>query len=402
MDRAYLDALCGVTLTDDRVVRLVYTPLHGTGGRAVLAGLEKAGFRDVHVVEAQSDPDGDFPNVADHIPNPEVPAALREARALAEETDADLALATDPDADRLGCVVKRVLNGRPEWVPLNGNQIGSLLCYFVLNELQQQGRLPSDGLVVKTAVTTDLVNRIADHFRVGRVSELLVGFKYIGCVIKHLHDPARFLFGLEESHGYLSGAYTRDKDGANAALLLAEAAAKVKREGKDLWWLLNRVYRQFGYFAELLENYRLPGRSGQLEIQAMMRSLRERPPETLAGLRVTRIVDRLTEQVRDLEGGALLPMEPLKDPKTGEPFEQLKLAKDNLIILHLGGKGMADGGKVAVRPSGTEPKCKFYISLYGPMGGSQTDPALEAGKRGLEDLAMGVRGDILEKVTGGV
>lgn len=402
VDEAYLEALSRVTLTRARQARLVYTPLHGVGAASVLPALERAGFQEVHVVQEQMSPDGDFPAVENHIPNPEVHAALKQAKALAEKVDADLALATDPDADRLGCVAKRTVRGRPEWSPMNGNQIGALLCYFILSELQRQNRLPPDGLVVKTAVTTDLIPRIADHFGVGCIGDLLVGFKYIGCVIKHLGDPDRFLFGTEESHGYLSGPYTRDKDGANAALIAAEAAARAKEEGGDLWGMLDQVYRRFGYFNERLENYARPGKAGQQDIAKMMQGLRQRPPQEVAGLKVTRIVDRLTEEVRDATGRVLGPLESVKDPATGEVFSQLGLAKDNLLIFHLDGNDIADGGKVAVRPSGTEPKCKFYISAHRRIPEDAGDDVWEQARQQVDALAQALGLDIVKKATEGI
>ncbi len=402
VDAAYQDALTRVTLTPSRDVRIVYTPLHGTGGVAALPALKRAGFREVHVVAEQSFPDGNFPNVENHKPNPEELPALKLAAALAEKVDADIALATDPDADRLGVVAKRTTQDgtrKTEWLPMTGNQVGSILCYFILNELHQQGRLPSDGIIIKTAVTTDLLNRIADHFGVGRVSELLVGFKYIGCVIRHLDNPNRFLFGTEESLGYLSRPHARDKDGINAALLLAEAAARMKEDGEDLWWLLHHIYRRFGYFSEYLENYVRPGKTGQLEIAAMMRLLRERPPRELAGMQVTEIVDRLTDEVRNASGKVIRPFEPMKDPKTGTVIEQLTLAKDNLLLFHLAGNDIADGGKVAVRPSGTEPKCKFYISVHRRIPEDISEADLEAVKKQVDALAMALKDEVLQKAT---
>lgn len=402
VDAAYQDALTRVTLTTSRHARIVFTPLHGTGGVTVLPALERAGFRDVYVVQEQNFPDGNFPNVENHKPNPEELPAMKLATALAEQVDADIALATDPDADRLGVVAKRKTQDarrKTEWLPMTGNQVGSILCYFILNELHQQGRLPSDGVIVKTAVTTDLLNRIADHFGVGRISELLVGFKYIGCVIRHLDNPDRFLFGTEESLGYLSRPHARDKDGINAALLVAEAAARLKEDGKDLWWLLHHIYRRFGYFSEHLENYVRPGKTGQMEIAAMMRRLREHPPQELASLKVVEIVDRLTNEVRDPSGKVIRPFEPIKDPKTGKVIEQLTSAKDNLLIFHLAGNGIADGGKVAVRPSGTEPKCKFYISAHRRVPQDISEADLEAVKQQVDALAMTLKDDVLQKAA---
>lgn len=395
VDEAYTRALSEVVLTRSRGVRIVFTPLHGVGATNVLPALERAGFTDVHVVEEQAVPDGDFPNVANNIPNPEVPAALEQAKALAQRINADIALGTDPDADRLGCVAKRAVNGDADWLPLNGNQIGAILCYFVLSELSKQGRLPPDALVMRTAVTTALIDRIAQHFGVELISELLVGFKYIACVLKHLEDPGRFVFGVEESHGYLSSAHVHDKDGANAALLLAEAAARLKEDGRDLWWLLGQIHREFGYFSERMENYVRPGRAGQEEVVAMLDRMRERPPRKVAGLDVIRVVDRLNDQVRDMAVERTRPFEPIADPKTGVVIEQLRLAKDNLLIFDLAGNDAVDGGRLAIRPSGTEPKCKFYVAAHRRVGDGATDLEFEAAKAKVDETAAVLAGDVV-------
>jgi phosphoglucomutase len=395
VDEAYTEALSESALTGSRGVRIVFTPLHGVGTTNVLPALARVGFNDVHIVEEQAAPDGDFSNVANHIPNPEVPAALAQARALAERIDADIAIASDPDADRLGCAAKRSMNGTSEWAPLNGNQIGAILCYFVLSELSEQGRMPHDPLVMRTAVTTGLIDRIAQHFGAGLISELLVGFKYIACVLKHLDDPNRFVFGTEESHGYLSRPYAHDKDGANAAVLLAEAAARMKENGHDLWWLLGQIYREFGYFGERMENYVRPGRAGQEEIVAMLDRMREQPPRSVAGLQVLRVVDRLHDQVRDMTDNRVRPFDPIVDPKTGRVIEQLGLAKDNLLIFHLAGNGVVDGGQLAIRPSGTEPKCKFYVAAHRRVGEGATGLEFEATKANVDETAVSLAGDVV-------
>jgi phosphoglucomutase/phosphomannomutase len=396
VDQAYYNALSKVPLTSKRDVRIVYTPLHGVGTTCVLPAFTATGFRDVHIVESQAVPDGDFPDVPNHIPNPEVPAALGLAKELAEQLDADVALGTDPDADRLGCVAKRAVNGTVEWAPLSGNQIGAILCYFVLDELSKQGRMPQDPLVMRTAVTTQLIDRIAQQYSAGLITELLVGFKYVACVLKHIDDPDRFVFGTEESHGYLSKPHAHDKDGANAALLMAEAAARMKGEGRDLWSMLDELYQRFGYFREQLETYERPGRAGQEEIVVMLDRMRERPPSKVAGMDVLRIVDRLHNRVHDLQTGEVRPFTPVADPKTGIVIEQLTLAKDNLLIFDLGPAGAADGGMVAIRPSGTEPKCKFYIHTHSAAGGARDSAQLELVKSNIDGIADAVRTDVVQ------
>ena len=400
IDQAYQDALARVPLTANRDVRIVFSPLHGVGGSSVLPALRRAGFRDIHIVEEQSTPDGDFPNVADHIPNPEIPSALIQSKQLAERVHADIALASDPDADRVGCVVKRVRDGRAEWMPMTGNQMGALLTYFILDERKKSGRLREDSLVVKTTVTTELVSRIAKHFDVGLIPNLLVGFKFIACVAEHIDDPDRLVFATEESHGYLSGAYTRDKDGACAALLLAEAAAKMKVEGRDLWGLLNDLYRRFGYFHERLENYLRPGKTGQHEIHAMIDDLRNNPPRSIAGLPVMEITDRLTDEIRSPDGTVLRPMPPISDPKNGRVFQRLTLAKDNLLLFALEGNSDADGASVAVRPSGTEPKCKFYVAANKSVPETASDTEHNRARDRIEKMTQAIRDDIMRQALG--
>lgn len=400
IDGAYQEMLSKTLLGGSRDVRVVYTPLHGTGATTLMPAFERAGFRDVHVVEDQATFDGDFPNVADHIPNPEVPAALAQAKALAQRIDADIALGNDPDADRLGCVAKRTLDGRVEWTPLNGNQIGAILCYAVLKELSSQGRMPANALAVRTVVTSGLMDRIAGRYGVGCINDLLVGFKYVACVMNHLDDPRRFVFAMEESHGYLTTPEVHDKDGANAALLVAEITAGLKKQGHDLWWLLGQIYREFGYFTERLENYVRPGKAGQEEVITMLEQLRTHLPQEVAGLKVSEVVDRRSNTVTDLASGQTRAASPIRDPKTGAVIEQLQLATDNLLVFHLDGDGVVDGGFMAVRPSGTEPKCKFYVSVHSRPQGDASDSDFEAVKTQVELLADAVKSEIVRCATG--
>lgn len=400
IDEAYQETLSKVLLTGSRDVRIVYTPLHGTGATTLLPAFERAGFRDVHVVEEQAIQDGDFPHVAGHIPNPEVPAALEQAKALAQRIDADVALGNDPDADRLGCVAKRTVNGKAEWAPLNGNQIGAIMCYGVLKELDRQGRMPPDALALRTVVTSGLIDRIAERYRVGVINDLLVGFKYVACVMNHLDDERRFVFATEESHGYLTTPAIHDKDGANAALLVAEITAGLKEKGHDLWWLLSEVHREFGYFSEGLENYVRPGKAGQEEVIVMLDRLRKHLPGEVAGLKVLRVVDRRSNQITDLATSQTRPSEPIRDPKTGAVIDQLTLAKDNLLVFHLGGNEVVEGGFMAIRPSGTEPKCKFYVSAHSRPQGDMSDADFEALKIQVDSVTASIRSEIVRYATG--
>ncbi len=367
-DVAYRSAVLSTSRSTRRAARIVYTPLHGAGIRSVLPILHAAGFEDVHLVEAQSEPDGDFPNVRNNIPNPEEPAALAEAAELAAHLGADIAIGTDPDADRLGCVAKRVSSDQT-WDRLTGNQIGALLCHYVLSELSRQGRLRPDNLVLTTTVTSPMIGKLARFHGAGVIEDLLVGFKYVACVMADLPDPGRVVFACEESHGYLGGSYTRDKDGAGAALLLAEATARAREEGGDLWRTLDRIFEMVGYHCDLMYPHLSPGKSGMEHIARMLAGLRASTPRSLGSLDVLRVTDRLDGTVYDVDGNVIGRFEPITDPATGVVLQGLLPATDNLLVYDLAGTGSLAGVRAAVRPSGTEPKCKFYASgwtLPGP------------------------------------
>jgi phosphoglucomutase len=382
VDEAYWQVVAGSAVSGDREVRVVFSPLHGTGTTSVLPALECAGFRDVHVVADQLRPDGDFPTVTGQTPNPEEIQVMTQATSLAMTLDADIALATDPDADRLGCVAKRTSpGGEAAWARLSGNQIGVLIAWHLLRNLQARGGLSPGSLVLRTAVTTAMVDRMAEHFGVGLVHDLLVGFKYVGAVLNAVDDPGRLVFAAEESHGYLSQPHVRDKDAANAAVLLAEAAAQAKAGGSDLWAVLDGLYRQFGYHSQALLSETLPGKSGQERIKTAVRLLRNAPPNSLAGLPVDEAIDR----------GAPFA---ISDPLNGQPFTQLSRATDDLLIFRLGPDGPVAGGRAAVRPSGTEPKCKFYVELWtGPLPVSQVED-LAGVKEVVDRMTAAVVGDL--------
>jgi phosphomannomutase len=387
-----LQELAKVSVSNLRDVKIVYSPLHGVGAFSLLPAFKNLGFTDVHMVADQEEPNGDFPNIEKHIGNPEVPAAMEHAKALAEQLDADIALATDPDADRLGCVSRRTVNGKTDWALFTGNQVGALIAYFVTSQLKMHNQLPQDKLIVKTAVTSDLITRIAEHMEVGCVSDLLVGFKYVAAVINSLEKPDRFLLGLEESLGYLSNPNVHDKDAANAAILLAEAAATMKAQNSDLWAMMEEIYQHCGYFKEHLENHMQPGKSGQADISKMMEGLRKEPITELGGMKVVRITDRLRNTVTTPEGTT--EWQPTQDPTTGKIIESLVPARDNLLIYELAGDSHTEGAWVAVRPSGTEPKCKFYISAW-----TKREPGSEVThmKSHVNEQTMALRDAILKE-----
>jgi phosphoglucomutase len=329
--------------------KVVFTPMHGVGSMTAMEVLQAQGFRVLPVAE-QMTPDGQFPNVT-KTPNPEVPESMDRAAALGAATRADLALATDPDADRLGAMAP----GRDGvWRPITGNQIAALLTHFKLHKLSQLGRLPGSPIVVTTEVTTSMITRIARHFRCQIVNDLLVGFKYVADVLHQLEatgsyddvtgTPEDFVIATEESHGVLLTPRIRDKDAAAAALLLAELALDQKRKGKSIFDYLEAMQQQFGYFRNEGVSTYLRGVEGKQQMAAMMDSLRAEPIREVAGLAVTAF-----EDLRD-EDGKFGPLKGATDA-----------ASRNVLVYRLG-----DRAKVALRPSGTEPKAKAYLEVCSP------------------------------------
>lgn len=372
VDRAFIDAVCRMTLTGNRDAKIVYSPLHGTGMKTVVPVLTKAGFEDLHVVAEQAVPDPDFSTCPDNKPNPEEERALDILMQRAAKLDADIALATDPDADRVACAVKeRLPDGSEKWTRLTGNQVACLICRFTLSEMREQGKLPEQGVVVRTIVTTQELDSIAAEFGVEVVNHLLVGFKYIGETIRTLPPGKEFIFGAEESLGYLRGTYARDKDSAVAALTLAEMAATLKARGRSTMDYLNDIYRAYGYYSEMLSDIYLHGQEGQAQISRIMSALRESPPVEIGGRRVERVTDRLTLTERDLV--------------TGEERGGVEGIEGNLLLLHLEG-----GGRVAVRPSGTEPKAKFYVTVRKDVPEGISDSALYELKQQADADASGL------------
>lgn len=371
-DRAYRETVLAQGLCPDRNVRVVYTPLHGTGLRSIVPVLTEAGFHQLALVESQATPDGSFSQVTNNKPNPEELPALDRAGAQARETDAHIAIGTDPDADRLGCIAVDTravrTGGAKRWQALTGNQIGALLCHHVLSSRRDSDRLRPDALVLTTAVTSRMIAKIAASFGVAAIEELLVGFKYVARVIESLADPDRMVFACEESHGYLSGPYTRDKDAAPAALLLAEAAARANARGGDLWQVLDDLYRQYGYHCEVMFSEELNPVGGKARIRRMTSGLRNHPPSRIANLKVSQITDRLNNTVLDPQTGQRSPFAPIADPATGEPLAALVAPRDDLLIFDLAGDDIIAGARLAIRPSGTEPKCKFYASAWTAPG----------------------------------
>ncbi|MBM3263346.1 MAG: phospho-sugar mutase [candidate division Zixibacteria bacterium] len=346
IDARYVQTLAALSLSEARNVRIVYTPLHGVGMSSVGKALERLGYRDVHIVEEQAVQDGRFPTVERGVANPEDPAALELAVRKAAQIDADIVLASDPDADRIGCALplpEKGWNAPPNDLALNGNQIGVALCHYILTRKKEMGLLPSRGLVCKTVVTTDLTSLIARSFGMDVVENLLVGFKYIGAVIDRMAEGMGFVFGTEESHGYLADARIRDKEAATG-VLLAECVATLKTEGRTLRDYLDDIYREYGYFREIQKSLSREGASGAREIAGIMKRLRESPPSEIGGYKIFEVIDRQSGQALCPETGVVRTVE-------GD--------RGNILIFTFTQAGHT---RVTARPSGTEPKIKYYVS----------------------------------------
>ncbi len=343
VDAAYIDAAVACAMPGPRNAKVLYTPLHGVGAAAVLPLLERDGFTEVEVYGPHEEPSGDFPNVPGHVSNPENTAVFEAPIEYAKSTMADVVLATDPDCDRLGVAAPLTLDASMDWGTFNGNQIGALLAEFILSRRAAAGTLSSQNYIVKTLVTTELIRRIAEHYGVRCVGDLLVGFKYIAEAIDS-HGPENFVFGTEESHGYLVGQYVRDKDGAVACMLMSELTAQLKSERRSMHDYLADIYKRHGYHRESLINLVMEGSEGMAAMQRLMQSFRESPPKSLADLRVASVRDYETMTTTVIDG----------DTKKVDP---LSGPNGNLIIMDL----EEEGNYVAVRPSGTEPKIKLYV-----------------------------------------
>lgn len=329
-------------------LKIVYTPLHGTGNLPVRRVLKDLGFQNVYVVPEQELPDGAFPTVS--YPNPESKEAFELGLKLAREKDADLVLATDPDADRLGVYVKDSKTG--DYIALTGNMSGSLLCEYVLSQKKaMNGSLPDDGAVVKSIVTTNLVDAVAEGYGVNLI-EVLTGFKFIGQQMLNFENTGKgtYLFGLEESYGCLIGTYARDKDAVSATVALCEAAAYYMTQGKTLWDAMTDIYEKYGYYLDKVKALEFAGLDGAEKIQNMLKSLRENPPKEIGGLKVLKSRDYQNDTITDLTTGETVP--------TGLPAS-------NVLYYEL-----ENNAWLCVRPSGTEPKIKFY---YGVKGSSMED-----------------------------
>jgi len=375
IDEAFRNAVAQTLVNPDLIRRrggelsIVYSPLHGTGNLPTRQMLHQVGFTAVHVVPEQEQPDGSFPTV--RVPNPEDPAALTMALALAQNLQADIVLVSDPDADRLGLSVR---DKTGTYRVFTGNQIGILLSHYLIGQKSAQGTLAQDAVVIKTVASTDLVETIAAEAGL-QTRNVHVGFRFIGEQILEMETTGsgRFLFGFEESLGYLAGTYARDKDAVGAAVLLSEAALYYKViRGQSLWEVLQDIYTRYGYYEDAQSSVTLSGIAGRRRIEEIMTRMRSNPPRTLAGCPIAKIEDYQARRAQHVLTATESPID---------------LPSADVLRFSLLG-----GGYVLVRPSGTEPKIKFYFSLKSPDRASGQEFLARVAKEFLapvEDLLQG-------------
>ncbi|RUA27597.1 MAG: phospho-sugar mutase [Bacteroidetes bacterium] len=351
IDEAYLEEIKKISLFPDateadKSIDIVFSSIHGTGITLVPKALEMYGFKNVHIVQEQAEPNGNFPTVV--YPNPEEKEAMSMALAKGKEVNADIVMATDPDADRVGIAIK---NAKNEFELLNGNQTGSLLIYYLLSRWSELGKLDGNQYIVKTIVTTELFKNIADAYQVESF-DTLTGFKNIASVIRELEGEKTFIGGGEESYGYMISDYVRDKDAIASVAMIAEMTAYVKSQGKTLYDYLIEMYMKFGFYREDLVSITKKGKSGSEEIKAMMSRFREEPPKSLAGTKVLEVRDYQKSTILNMESGV-----------------KTKLNFDSSNVLQF---FLEDGSKISARPSGTEPKIKFYVSVKGKLNSKES------------------------------
>jgi len=369
-DKIYVDKVTSLSLSPDIIrkyhdLRIVYTPIHGTGVRLVPTALKNFGFTNIYNVPEQDITDGNFPTVVS--PNPEESAALSMAIQKADKVGADLVMATDPDADRVGIAV-RDLNGR--LVLLNGNQTGSVLLYYLITKWSENGKLKGKEYIVKTIVTSELMADVAKKYNV-EIYDVLTGFKFIADIMQLNEGKKSFIAGAEESYGYLAGDFVRDKDAVMSCALIAETAAWAKEMGKSLYELLMDIYKEHGLYRESLANIYRQGKEGAEEIRQMMENFRHTPPEMLGGSKVIKVHDYLLQKTLDKQKNKTL---------------SITLPKSN-VLQYL----TEDSTKVSIRPSGTEPKIKFYFSVKGELGKKEN---YESEVRKLDSKIEGIKKEL--------
>lgn len=345
-DAIYMELVKGLSLAKAEIqaqksMPIVFSPIHGASGKMVPAALKAFGFENIHVVKEQIEPDGTFPTVI--YPNPEEAEALTLSIELGKKVGAELVLACDPDGDRYAAVVP---NEKGEFELLNGNQTGTLLSYYLLSRWKEAGKLDGKQFMVNTIVTTELINEIAAGFGV-KCFNVLTGFKNIAAIIRELEGKETYVGGGEESYGYLVGDFVRDKDGVSACAMVAEVIAYYKTQGKNVFQVLAEIYSQFGFYKESLISVTKKGKDGAEQIQKLMADFRTNPPKEMNGSAVVKIVDVKNSTVTQVQTGQV---------------EKLDMDKSNVMQFYL-----ADGSKISARPSGTEPKIKYYFSVNTPI-----------------------------------
>ena len=359
IDRKFLDAIKGLSLSPDVIkkhndLKIVYTPIHGTGVKLIPESLRNYGFTNIINVPEQDIPSGDFPTVAS--PNPEEPSAMAMAIEKAKEVNADIVLASDPDADRIGCVIR---NAKGEYQLINGNQIALILLNYLMTRNAELGKLTGNEYVVKTIVTTETIKSIAEKNNI-KMYDCYTGFKWIAAVIRDNEGTARYLGGGEESYGFLAEEFARDKDSVSAISLMCEIAAWAKEKGMDFMQMIEDIYIKYGFSREAGVSVVRKGKSGAEEIVAMMKGFRENPPKQLGGSPVITIKDYASLNLTDVATGNISKMDMPTTSNVLQFFTE-------------------DGTKISVRPSGTEPKIKFYIEVKGVMNtGADYDNAVAA------------------------
>lgn len=367
VDKIYLEKIKGLSLSPDVIKRhkdlkIVYTPIHGTGVELIPDSLRNFGFENIIHVPEQDVPSGDFPTV--ESPNPEVPSAMAMAIAKAKEVGADIVMASDPDADRIGCVIR---DNKGEYVLLNGNQIVMILLNYIITRNRELDMLKGNEFVVKTIVTTETIKSICDANKV-KMYDCYTGFKWIAAVMRDNEDVLRYIGGGEESYGFLAETFVRDKDAVSACSLMAEACAWAKDKGQDFQAMLLDIYKNYGFSKEVGISVVRPGKSGAEEIQALMKQFRENPPKTLAGSPVAVVKDYDSLNCTDMKSGEVTK---LNFPTTSNVLQYFT----------------EDNTKVSVRPSGTEPKIKFYIEIHIPMASAADyDACIAEADRKIEAL----------------
>jgi len=378
VDEAFAKSAREVSVSDNRDVKIVFSPLHGVGSQSVLPVLKSIGFKDIHMVDSQESLDGNFPNVEGHFPNPEFAVVYKQPIALAKKVNADIVLVSDPDADRLG-IAAPDKNG--EWHNLNGNQGAVLMGYYYLNALKESKKLPEKSVIIKTSVTTELLRDVAESYGVEVVGDLLVGFKFIGDRAEYMAKDRTFLFGCEESVGYLFGNGYRDKGAETPAIIAAEMGAWCKANHTTPIELLETIYQRFGYYSERLF-YRLIEGFGSFDrMNLAMTELRKNLPKSIGDKKVFKVIDRLTGVV--------------SDGQTGKVIETRDWDKGDMLSFFFDDN---ERSVVHVRPSGTEPKMKYYTMIKGDLGKS-TKEELGLVAEQTEQAIATIFEDILSKIV---